>query len=42
MLKALGDANNPDCEIQIQYADEEGILIMKLYEDLQNDHLVIM
>ena len=36
ILKALGDVNNIDHDFEVKYTDEDGNLVVKLYEDLQN------
>ena len=41
VIKALGDTADPNCEFEIKY-DEEDTLIVKLYEYVTNDDLVIL
>ena len=42
VLKALGNTDNLDCDFQVQYVDEQGLMNVKLYEDFLNNDLVIM
>ena len=42
VLKALGNTNDPECNFEVQYVDEQGVLNVKLYGDFLNNDLVIM
>ena len=42
VLKALGNTDNLDCDFQVQYVDEQGLMNVNLYEDFLNNDLVIM
>ena len=37
MLKAIGNINDKDCEFEVQYEDESEPLLVKLYEDFENE-----
>ena len=42
VLKALGNTKDLECDFQVQYVDEQGLVNVKLYEDFLNNDLVIM
>ena len=42
VLKALGNTNDPECDSEVQYVDEQGVLNVKLYENFLYNDLAIM
>ena len=38
----LGDTDDIECDYEVQYRDEDELLMVKLHEDLENNDLVIL